>query len=224
MCCLHAAAAHACRTEVKDCPFSSLQRGLQQVPQLMIVAWHSLSRARLTGSLLPCSSKSTSPSSFATQSIGSSCCPRKSRSWATPATTSTPRCARTTATVCSTTSGMATAGTWCPQVVAQSHGLQKHACFAAWCRLLAPGMAPACPRRMPSRLHPICTVALGCHDPQQGACRRWSLSAMAAMPATHAAWCPTPQRRPCVGRLRPLGLHAALQAAAVSTVQVPPVC
>lgn len=65
-----------------------------------------------------CSFRSISPSSSATPSTGWSCWPRRSRSWATPASTSTPRCCRPTGTASSTTSETATAATWCPQVPA----------------------------------------------------------------------------------------------------------
>lgn len=62
------------------------------------------------------SCKSTSRSSFATLWTEWSCWPRKSLTWATPASISMPKCSRATGIGCSTTSEMGTAGIWCPRV------------------------------------------------------------------------------------------------------------
>ena len=63
-----------------------------------------------------CSYGSTSPSSSATLSTAWSSWPRKSPSWATPASTSTQRCCRATETGSSTTSGTGCAETLSPLV------------------------------------------------------------------------------------------------------------
>ncbi len=64
-----------------------------------------------------CSCKSISPSSFAIQSTELNCCPRRSQSLGTHASTFMPRCCKATGTGCFMTSEMATAETWCHQVM-----------------------------------------------------------------------------------------------------------
>ena len=64
-----------------------------------------------------CSCKSISPSSFATQSTELNCCPRRSQSLGTHASIFMPRCCKATGTGCFMISEMATAETWCHQVM-----------------------------------------------------------------------------------------------------------
>lgn len=75
--------------------------------------------------------KSTKASSSATPPKELNCWPRRSPTWVTPATTSTLRWLRPTATVSSTTSVLDSAGTWCAQVSflvgnLQSRGSQNY--------------------------------------------------------------------------------------------------
>lgn len=84
---------------------------------------------------LACSCASTSQSSSATPSTGSSFWPRKLLSSATPASTSTPRCFRATATACSMISETGYAATWYPQVGAAL--LAEDHTFEPW---------PSCPQ------------------------------------------------------------------------------
>ena len=72
---------------------------------------HSCSRAPP-----PRSCALTSPLFSATPSIEWNSWPRKLQSWATPASTSMPRCFKVTATVCSTILETDCAATWCPLV------------------------------------------------------------------------------------------------------------